>query len=311
MLSIMVAVFKKLAIFAPVKTVLLPFNCNSKTMQNVIAAVFDEELNPVAEKIAFDFSRLRFVDPSAITILSNVIEYLIRKKGVDVGFRNMSFTTEGNKFLDDSRFFEQYTGKQVFAGCKLRPTTLPLEIVRHDRSWNWIHNTFSDWIEYRVGLSKDSVGSINVCLSEIFNNIIDHSGEDVGCVFAQHYPKTNTVMLSISDFGRGIPANVRKVRPGISDSDAIAQAVVEGFTTKSTLRNQGAGLNVLTRYVVNQNGGKVFVQSLKGTFHALSTASGPRHIPGRQAVSYPGTLIQFEFRTDSLEKVSQKEAFEW
>ena len=48
----------------------------------------------------------------------------------------------------------------------------------------------------------------------------------------------------------GIPQNVR-AKMGIgSDQAAIAMACQEGFTTKSTPRNMGAGLHVLIRNVV-------------------------------------------------------------
>jgi anti-sigma regulatory factor (Ser/Thr protein kinase) len=190
--------------------------------------------------------------------------------------------------LDDSGFFRRYVGKNVFPGCALRATTLPLELVSHERSFSWIHHKFTDWISGGVGLSPASFASIKVCLEEVFNNIIDHSGEKVGCVFAQHYLQKQEVMLSISDFGVGIPFNVRKVEPGISDSAALARAVIEGFTTKSTLRNQGAGLNILTRYVVSNNRGRVFVQSLRGSFNCIYAASGPRMSARTEATAYPG-----------------------
>lgn len=167
------------------------------------------------------------------------------------------------------------------------------------------------WVSAKVGLSASSFASINVCLQEIFNNILDHSGEKVGSVFAQHYPKKKTVMLSISDFGVGIPHNVRKVMPELNDSQAISQAVIEGFTTKSNVRNQGAGLDILTRYVVIRNRGSINVHSLKGSLQCIYSASGARHLPKNINISYPGTLIQIIFNTEFLEPIAEKEEFEW
>ncbi|UVW29747.1 ATP-binding protein [Massilia sp. H6] len=298
-------------LLTPPVTVSLPFSFNAKNLHVLLQGALDEESNPRASKIILDFAKLNFADPTAITVLSNVVEYLRHKHGTKVVFRNFHFPTEGNKFLDDSAFFLRYVGEPVFKGSKLRTTTLPLELVTYDRSWSWIHHTFAEWISQRVGLSPASFASIYVCLQEIFNNISDHSGEKIGCVFAQHYPQKGEVMLTISDFGVGIPFNVRKVEPGISDAAALAKAVIEGFTTKSTHRNRGAGLNILTRYVVENNRGRVFVQSLKGTFNCIHAASGVRMSPRTETVSYPGTLIQITFRTGSLEPIAEKEEFEW
>lgn len=136
-------------------------------------------------------------------------------------------------------------------------------------------------------------------------------GKKLAAVFAQHYPQKQEVMLSISDFGVGIPFKVRKVDPRISDSAALEKAVVEGFTTKSKARNQGAGLNILTRYVGSNNRGRVFVQSLRGSFNCIYAASGPRMSARTEETAYPGTLIQITFRTDSLEPIGEKEEFEW
>lgn len=292
-------------------TVPLPFNFNVKNIHVVLEGALDENLNPAADKVIFDFSKLNFADPTAITVLSNVVEYIKSKHGKKVYFRNFTYPTEGNKFLDDSGFFLRYVGKNAFPGAKLRPTTLPLEMVSYDRSYPWIHNTFAEWIALRVGLSTESFASINVCLQEIFNNISDHSGEKIGCVFTQHYPQKGEVMLTISDFGVGIPFNVRKVEPQISDAQALEKAVVEGFTTKSTKKNQGAGLNILTKYVVANNRGRVYLQSLKGSFNCIHAASGVRMSSRTERVAYPGTLIQITFKTGSLEPIGRKEEFEW
>jgi len=296
---------------APAITVTLPYNFNVKNLHVVLEGALDDSMMARSSKIKFDFATLKFIDPTAITVLSNLIEYLKHRQNARVFFTNYNFPTEGNKYLDDSGFFQLYVGKQVFEGCKLRPTTLPLTKVSYDRSYNWIEDTFPNWISTRSGLDTESFASIVVCLKEIFNNIRDHSGETIGCVFAQHYPQKNEVMLTISDFGVGIPTNVRKLLPDFTDAQAIAKSVVEGFTTRSTNRNRGAGLDTLTRYVVGNNRGRVFVQSLKGSLNCIYAASGVRMLPRSELVAYPGTLIQIVFRIDMLDQLGRKEEFEW
>lgn len=288
----------------------LPHSFDRKTMYGFLEDALHPNLEPKSYNVVLDFSRMKFVDPSAITVIANTIWFL-RKRKVKVDFANHGLSTDSNRFLDDSGFFETFDGKSVFKDSTLRKTTLPLQQVAHDRSFAWINNIFSPWIAAKVGLSEASFASIKVCLQEIFNNILDHSGEKVGCVFAQHYPRQDQVMLSISDFGVGIPSNVRKVKPGLSDSEAIAQAVIEGFTTKSTVRNQGAGLDILTRYIVVKNQGSIHVHSLRGSFQCIHAASGARHLHKEVASSYPGTLVQITFNTNFLEPVAEKEEFEW
>lgn len=291
-------------------TVPLPRVFNRGTMYAFIDQVLDTELNARCQKITFDFSTLHFIYPVGVTALSNLIEYLLKRK-VRVLFTNHSLLTQCNRFLDDSGFFQLYTKQMAFPHSNLRSTTLPLARVRHDQSHSWIENSFTNWISTRVGFSASTFASITVCLKEVFNNIDDHSGEKVGCVFAQHYPKMNEIQVAISDFGIGIPANVKRIRPELTDSGAIKAALVEGFTTKSTSRNQGAGLDILTKYVVLRNRGSIIVHSLKGSFSCTYQDGITKQTPREEHGYYPGTLLQITFRTNYLEAIAEKEDFEW
>ena len=279
-------------------------------MYGFIDQVLQPNLEATSQRIIFDFSTLHFIYPTGVTVLSNLIEYL-KKQKVRVTFRGFNQGSQCNQYLDDSGFFKHYIKQSAFPFSSLRGTTLPLSHIRHDQSHSWIENSFTEWITSRVNLSRSSFGLVNVCLQEIFNNIDDHSGEKVGCVFAQHFPNKNEVQLAISDFGIGIPANVRTLRPELNDSGAIKAAVVEGFTTKSTTRNQGAGLHILTKYVVLQNRGSVIVHSLRGSFSCTYLNGETKQTPREERGHYPGTLLQIHFRTNNLEPISEKEAFEW
>jgi ABC-type transporter Mla MlaB component/anti-sigma regulatory factor (Ser/Thr protein kinase) len=291
-------------------TVQIPYHFERKTLYEVLNKTLTLENEVRSQRIQFDFSRLSKADPTAITVLSNLIEYLTKKR-VRIEYLNYGIATAGNKYLDDCGFFSKYVGKQIFPNSRLRESTLPLEIISHDRSFSWIENTFSPWIESKVNRTDDSFTTIKLCLGEVFNNIRDHSGEIVGSVFAQYYPGQKEVMLSISDFGRGIPTNVRKQFPSISDEDAIIKATIEGFTTKSTVRNRGIGLHILTQNVVKNNGGSIWIDSLRGSVRCISAASGVRKLICKQEFSYPGTLLEMKFNTDKLEVLGAKEEYEW
>ncbi|MBK9498715.1 MAG: hypothetical protein IPO06_04885 [Leptospiraceae bacterium] len=62
-------------------------------------------------------------------------------------------------------------------------------------------NFLLPWIKREIGYEKKlKLEMIKVCLMEIFNNIRDHSGENIGCLFAQHFPNRGIVNIGISDF---------------------------------------------------------------------------------------------------------------
>jgi ABC-type transporter Mla MlaB component len=182
----------------------LPANFNKESMYPFIRRAIDEQSDAKGSKVYFDFSRLRFIDPTGVVVLSNLIEYF-RRIGVNVWFRNHQSETTANRYLDDSGFFLRYLKNHVFANSSVRRTTIPLELVEHKKTVEFLHCRLMPWIGLQVGLQENSLVSLRSCVEEVFHNINHHSGVPIGCVFCQYFPKTNEIQLAISDFGSGIP----------------------------------------------------------------------------------------------------------
>ena len=152
------------------------------------------------------------------------------------------------------------------------------------------------------------------CIEEIFANISDHSAVNIGCAFAQCFPNKNEIHVAISDFGLGIPEVVRRKVADLDDAQAIARACVEGFTTSDNVRNRGAGLPNLLRYVTLRNQGTVLIASGKGELSGVRQDGETKVTARRSLGMYPGTLVATILRTDHLEAVTadvEPEEFEW
>lgn len=226
-------------------------------------------------------------------------------------------STRGTRFLDDSLFFERYLKKKLFEASSVRSTTVPLKLLHSEENENFLLYTLMPWIGNVVGMSPDSLAGVRVSLEEVLHNVQDHSGVKVGCIFAQHFPNKSEIQIAISDFGAGIPAVVRRVSPELSDTEALRRACEEGFTTQSNVRNRGAGLPTLIRYVTMNNGGNVLIVAGQGNVSA-SPRAGEKNsfrITARVTESfYPGTLVRVILRTDTLEQSamdSEYESFSW
>lgn len=291
--------------------VLLPETLDRQNIYVLLNGVINKKGEPIENIIDFDFSCLKFIKPVGVTVLGNIIEWLkIRKTAC-----RMVIPTRHSlaiKYLDDSLFFEKYLGYKLLGTARKRNTTINLENVSYERSEQWLENIFITWLSYRLSLTPLSLANIKMCIGEIFNNIKDHSMENIGCVFAQHYPRLNMINIAISDFGVGIPHNVRKCYPLFNDFESISKAMEDGFTTGSTPRNTGAGLGILLKNVVQQNMGEVYIHSNHGILIN-------RHINGDIILSgkniagfYPGTLIEIILRTDTIENIINfEEEFVW
>lgn len=291
----------------------VPPTFNASTMYGLVSEIFDENLDARCSSIEFDFSLLQFIEPVGVVILSNIIESL-KKSRVKYSLKNHNARTAANTYLDDAGFFRTYGNGTVFPGSHKRSTTIPLRLVANQDATHFLYAELMPWIAQEVGLSDESLAAVRTSIEEVFHNIRDHSGVGVGCVFAQHFPNKNEIQLAISDFGRGIPNSVRTVEAEASDQEALRLACQEGFTTKSNVRNRGAGLPNLMRYIPQRNNGTILVSSGKANVSATKGGSMPKITARSTNGHYPGTLVRVIMRTDTFERLSedaQREEFEW
>lgn len=293
--------------------VVVPSHFNKTGIYTFIESVLDEQGDAKFSSITLDFSALEFIEPGGVVILSNVIEYL-RQMKVRVTIRRPARLHGALIYLDDAGFFKRYLSKPLRTSANLRSTTIPLEHVKSERTSEYLHHRLIPWVGQNVGLSADSLDTIRVCLEEIFQNISDHSGKKIGCAFAQHYPNKNEIQIVISDFGIGIPKRVAEKVQGLADQYAILEACKEGFTTKSNVRNRGAGLPNLMRYVTHRNKGTVLLASGRGELSAVPERQRMKVTPRPARGFYPGTSVTTILRTDTIEAVAQDvepEEFAW
>ena len=162
------------------------------------------------ERVTFDFSKLRFIQPAGVVFLHNVIRWL-HAKGCKVFFRGHDGETAPLKYLRDAQFFRLHLEGEYEEAGACRPTTRPLIEVSIQRSQSWIRLTLIPWVAGQAGVSTASLYGLQSSMAEIFNNILDHSRHDIGSVFGQYFPNRNQIIIAVSDMGLGIPANVKKL----------------------------------------------------------------------------------------------------
>ena len=294
------------------KVINVPGQFNAKTMYQMISEAIAPDMTPVNKRICLDFNELSFIDPSGVTALSNTIEWL-KKRGVTCVFRNAKIHRDAIKFLDDSQFFANFLdGETLSPAASTRSTTLPLCRVSHSESFQWLEMRLMPWLMSKLNMNRSSLSQIDTSLKELFNNIRDHSGEDIGCVFVQHYPKIDQIVFSISDFGVGIPSTISRVRSFRDDGDALLFACQDGTSARSIKTNMGVGLHFLIQNVVGLNGGRLNIHSGHGSVSCYAEDGTERRVVQAPMGFYPGTLVEIRMRTDLIESVDdEREDLEW
>jgi anti-sigma regulatory factor (Ser/Thr protein kinase) len=276
-------------------TIWLPANFNFGKIHDLCRHIVNVHGLPSADTYTFDFQYLRFIDGVGLTVLANTIEWL-QLHDVSITFVNFNLKSASIQYLDDCGFFEKYHGQKLRQSAAIRQTTLPFQEVAHASAHNWLENQFSDWMATRLGVPANSLGSLRSVVKELFHNIKDHANLENGFVHVQHYPNDGDICITVSDFGRGIPATIRQKLPELDDAEAILWALQEGNSVKSQPRNMGAGLPILVRNVLS-DGGIIRLCSFYGQVICTSETDGQmtERLSLRDA-SYPGTLIDIRIR---------------
>ncbi|MGP8192987.1 MAG: hypothetical protein ACLQLT_10195 [Methylovirgula sp.] len=258
------------------------------------------------EHIIFDFQRVRFIRPVGVVVLHNIIRWL-QAKNCAVAFRGHTGGSAPLRYLHDSLFFKMHLDGIVVAEDSCRATTRPLIEVRHNNSHSWIRLTLIPWVAAQAKVNIASLYGLQSSMTEIFNNILDHSRYDIGSVFGQHFPSEHLITIAVSDMGLGIPVNVRTVKPELSDCDAIIEAVKEGFTTRSIETNAGMGLDQLMRSVVMTLQGRVTIYSGKGIVSFTPLRGEVDSRPFGNVGFCPGTTIEIGIDTRTIPYLSEEE----
>lgn len=283
----------------------LPSQFKLNSVNEIISKTIQIDRNPISDTYNFEFAFLKFIEPAGITAFFNVLEYLI-KKGSKIYFNidpNRAKYDTAIKYLDDINFFSHFLGQKLNPNSNIRSTTLALEKIPVENCTEWVDSKLLPWLNRQLSLGSTlKLQSIKLCMMEIFNNIVDHSNENIACLYAQHYPKANEIHIAVSDFGVGIPTSVRKVIDFDLDTYAIRKAVEEGFSSMSTPQNRGAGLDLLMKNIVHNNSGIMTILS-NGAKVDFFKIKNPEEKIGCYEKNfnlsqYPGTLLQLTLNTN-------------
>ena len=287
----------------------LPVVLTRDTIYVLVEALF-KRLQTDVGTLKFDFSRLKQIQVGGVTVLCNLME-MCRQMGVGVSLEAAESCVAA-PFVAGAGLLA--IGNAAHPAPSVTPTFLPIKNVRYDRSFSYVNNELIPWMAGNFDLPPKALSTLRVCFEEIFNNIRDHSTMDVGCSAGHYDAATGAATICISDFGIGIPGRVRAAMLLGSDHAAIAMACQEGFTTRSTPGNMGAGLHILIRNAVERNKGTVIISSGEGIYSCYpSTGPKPSKRTGRSAPSqFPGTMIHITLRKSNFvpDDIDEEE-FEW
>jgi Histidine kinase-, DNA gyrase B-, and HSP90-like ATPase len=218
--------------------------------------------NDISE-LVIDFSQCSFIEPFHVVQMACLIEEY-HVKNVAITFIE-SETLALNEYLTNIQFFNYWQEGFNRSNYHQSSRMTNLCVWKLQRNMLTPYVTFAQRYFENNFLSEKDAQSIDfqplyITLSELFNNIIDHSASPVsGFTTCQFYPQNHRLKIAVCDFGIGIPTLINRFlieqgQQNISSISALKKAFENSFSTKSSPRNKGFGLNTLKTIIKNSNG---------------------------------------------------------
>jgi anti-sigma regulatory factor (Ser/Thr protein kinase) len=143
-------------------------------------------------------------------------------------------------------------------------------------------NTLISVIEQQTGVEGAYKAAINHFITELTNNVADHSESLNGLIIAQTYPNLGYIDIAISDNGIGVLASYNKTDKfhPTSEVDAISMAV-NGKSTKDQSVSRGFGLTSSREIIINELEGKFLMWSGSAIFIQPGKAAAILKLPNK------------------------------
>lgn len=255
-----------------------------------------DEVGITQDDVRFDFSRCKFLRPNAVAFLGGVARLAqLRQHTVEFDWSTISAPILAN--LCQSGFAQNFghtSSGWVGHSIPYREDRLSdAASVSDYLGEQWIGR---GWVHVSEDLRNAIVGNV----WEIYANSFEHSGSPVG-VFScgQHFDAIDELVLSVVDFGSGIPNKVRSYlssdprSKGLRSSACMGWAFQRGNTTSQLGVARGLGLDLLKEFV-RVNDGSLEVYSNEG--YAIVDRAGERYQD--LSAGFNGTAVQIRLKCD-------------
>jgi len=178
-----------------------------------------------------------------------------------------------------------------------------MSIKRVDRETMHAYVNATETYLKNICQAKD-LQMLNHCLSELINNVYDHSDSEIDAyVFCEYYPESNVISIAVSDLGMGISNSVKRYfkqenKVEMSEREYVKWALEENKTVRSRPHNMGKGLDNLNSFArSNDTIWKILTNGVLMESVGSENRYYDNPIPGFQ-----GTIVVLDIRVDRLQE---------
>lgn len=281
-----------------------PINVNDNILDGLaqvvkIMAEVDSSEDP---DLTIDFSNTRFVSP--VFVLSLIVYLHSCDKSVSIVNTNNYLDTIGIEKFGIRADLMRMTQFKAFLESFSKKTYIPIIAFPTDSN-NDKKEAISSVVEKMIvsqsNIAPNVAVGIKYMISEILDNITEHSESPIGYIFAQAYPQKGYLDICIADQGIGLLGSYMKV-PGneiIDDMEAM-KAANRRISSKNRPEAESRGYGIWTskRMLVEGLGGQYLMVSGNSFYH--KGLNFERFICLPKGFLWNGTLAAFRIPTNHI-----------
>ncbi len=150
-----------------------------------------------------------------------------------------------------------------------------------------------------IEVEKGIISSIEWCLNEVMDNVLQHSISGVGYMMGQVHKEKKRVSLCVFDMGVGIYGSLKKSKHcPRTPLDGLTMALQEKVTRDEEI-GQGNGMWGLKR-VIDESGGNLTIESNSAMFRCVGNKVETKSVQSYTAGDFSNaTLVDFQLDTSS------------
>jgi anti-sigma regulatory factor (Ser/Thr protein kinase) len=270
--------------------------CDVRTDFNVIAVYgdlrlqwldkFTSSLDYVVNKARYpecviDFSNLSSITFSVVPPIASFLRYTLRQNKIEYDYIPPKDRILATRIVNLG--LAHYIDHRRYEKPKIKSSKSALVQFLNSAECDAVSDRVINSVLRTTKLDRQHIAALEWALSEITDNVINHSNSPVGGFLIHHkLPNSETIEFTVADSGIGIPRSL-----GIPDEmEALQKAIQEGVT-RNKESNQGNGLYGTYR-LSSSSSGLFSIRSRRGSLYV--TRDGETHVR-REYTPYVGTIV--------------------
>ena len=154
-----------------------------------------------------------------------------------------------------------------------------------------VYQRVIETLTQHINIETTLLQALNYCFYEILDNVLIHSGKELGTVITYYDSDEHTLSLLVGDDGQGIRASLTENEKyaNISESEALEMCIRDSVTD-----GKGMGFGLYTTSLLVRDAGLRF--DIRSGGHTLKLQDGNSTII--ESDPWQGTILYLRLRTD-------------